>query len=107
MAQSSYKEELVQSIADKQSPSNGIVYDFCAVDTNQDKAVMPAWLAVKLLESLALKPESGSQIVYAHIDELRDNSNDIEKCLELSLQFIQTRQLCNSIMKGDLNAYKV
>ena len=89
-----------------------VTLDFTSVDTKSTGgvALMPSWLAKQLLINLALKPGSSKEIIGQHIDELRECFNvegGVEKAVELSIQFVQTRQLISNVKAENWSAYEV
>jgi hypothetical protein len=88
-----------------------ITLDFTGVDTNgQEVAIMPAWLAKQLLQNLALQPSSSRAIIGSHIDDLREcmsTEDAMQKAIELSIQFVQIRQLVSNVQAENWAAYTV
>ncbi len=90
---------------------HNIVLDFTSVDTTgEEVALMPAWLAKSLLENLALQASSSRAIIGSHIDDLREvmSAEDaMQQAIELSLRFVQSRQLIANIKAENWTAYTV
>ena len=87
-----------------------ITLDFTNVETDQEIAVMPSWLARNLLQNLALEPASARAIIGSHIDALRDVmgvEGGMQKAVELSIQFVQIRQLIANVQAQNWAAYTI
>lgn len=87
-----------------------IVLDFTNVETDQETAIMPAWLAKQLLIGLALEPASARSIIGSHVDSLRDvmgQEEALKKAVELSIQFVQMRQLIANVQAANWDAYTI
>lgn len=88
---------------------HNITMDFTPIDTNgEEVALMPAWLAKSLLQNLALQSSSSKVIIGSHIDELRECmgiEGGMDKAIQLSVQFVQTRQLIINVQAGNWSAY--
>lgn len=90
---------------------HNVVLDFTSIDTQgEEVAMMPAWLAKSLLQNLALQSSSSRAIIGSHIDELREImgvEGGIQKAIELSIQFVQMRQLVSNVQAQNWSAYEV
>jgi hypothetical protein len=96
-------------VIDNTSKQRKVALDFSnvTIDDNQELAIMPSWLAVKLLKQMVLTQVSNEKIVYAHIDDLRNNAGDLGKCVEISTQFVQIRQLITNVADENWDAYRI
>jgi hypothetical protein len=105
-----FKTTTIMSKYTTQTPvaTKKIVLDFTNVETDQETAIMPAWLAKQLLIGLALEPASARSIVGSHIDSLREvmgQEEAIQKAVELSIHFVQMRQLIKNVQSQNWDAY--
>lgn len=91
-----------------------IVLDFTvnkaieSLTAGQPLAVMPAELAKRLLRSYAntLQSRSVNSIIHDHINDL-SNCENMSQAVEVSLEFIQERELIQNVQYGNWDAYEV
>lgn len=91
-----------------------IVLDFSGRKTleglvvEQELAVMSANLATKLLKQYAVRLKSAtlSEVIQSHVDDLRTAAN-IETVVNLSIEFVETRQLIANVTAGNWDVYSI
>lgn len=91
-----------------------IAYDFsdknvtAQLSEGQPLAIMPAYLAKKLLQlyEKSLVNASSDDIISQHIHELR-KCTTVDQSVELSLVYIQERQLIADVAAGNWSIYEV
>ena len=90
---------------------NPVIYDFNIIDPQcSDQALMPAWLAVKLLRQLALVPASPEVIIGQFCDDVRKcihTDNPVEQAVAIAQQFVQMRTLVDNVTTENWDAYSV
>lgn len=90
---------------------NPVVLDFtdCTLPS-QECAIMPTWLAKKLMMQLTLQETSAQNIIGKFLDDVRATmyaENAVEASVACALQYVQMRQLVSNISKENWDAYAV
>ena len=92
------------------SNSNPVVtLDFNTAIQSNEVAIMPAFLAKKLLTVMAenLSLSTSRNINSVLIDEIRENIDNVDKTVEIARNFVLERELVSHVLKQDWDFYKV
>lgn len=92
--------------------NNNLKFDFTTsingVVNNQPIAILPAELAQRVLKVYAesLMTTLSRSIIDKHISNLKEADN-VTEALEISLEFIQERELVQNVLQAKWDAYEV